>query len=57
MNVELTADGSVRLIGAISHIVSEGNPTNVPARVVYNIMEAAGQGPLLAATLGFLRTV
>ncbi|PIL30927.1 hypothetical protein GSI_07096 [Ganoderma sinense ZZ0214-1] len=47
----------LRLIGAISHIVSEGDPTNVTSRVIYFIMEAAGQGPLLAATLGFLRTV
>lgn len=48
---------SVRLIGAISHIISEGHPTNITARLIYFIMEAAGQGPLLAATLGFLRTV
>ncbi|KAM5532760.1 hypothetical protein V8D89_013557 [Ganoderma adspersum] len=47
----------LRLIGAISHIISEGNPTNITPRLIYNIMEAAGQGPLLAATLGFLRTV
>ncbi|KAI1797534.1 hypothetical protein LXA43DRAFT_1176877 [Ganoderma leucocontextum] len=53
----ITLMSVLRLMGGISHIISEGHPTNVTARVIYNIMEAAGQGPLLAATLGFLRTV
>ncbi|RPD58386.1 hypothetical protein L227DRAFT_601949 [Lentinus tigrinus ALCF2SS1-6] len=47
----------LRLIGGITHILSENDPTNVAERAIYIITEAAGQGPLLAATLGFLRTV
>ncbi|KAI0666315.1 hypothetical protein C8Q78DRAFT_1060763 [Trametes maxima] len=46
----------IRLIGAITHILSEENPTNTTYTVIYGIMESAGTSPLLVATLGFLRT-
>ncbi|RDX56259.1 hypothetical protein OH76DRAFT_608389 [Lentinus brumalis] len=47
----------LRLMGGMTHVLSEYNPTNVAERTIYIIAEGAGQGPLLAATLGFLRTV
>ncbi|KAI0724186.1 hypothetical protein C8T65DRAFT_691335 [Cerioporus squamosus] len=53
----LGAMSVLRLVGGITHILSEYNPTNVAERTIYIITEGAGQGPLLAATLGFLRTV
>ncbi|KAI0651508.1 hypothetical protein C8Q79DRAFT_1114459 [Trametes meyenii] len=46
----------IRFIGAITHILSEENPTNTTYRIIYGIMESAGVSPLLVATLGFLRT-
>ncbi|KAI0761205.1 hypothetical protein BD413DRAFT_592302 [Trametes elegans] len=46
----------IRLVGAITHILSEQDATNVTARTIYGIMEAAGLSPLLMATLGFMRT-
>ncbi|EJF58410.1 hypothetical protein BD309DRAFT_606118 [Dichomitus squalens] len=47
----------IRLIGGVSHILSENNPGNSTERTMYVILEAAGLAPLLSATLGFLRTV
>ncbi|KAH9891059.1 hypothetical protein C8Q73DRAFT_606069, partial [Cubamyces lactineus] len=46
----------IRIIGAVTHILSEENPTNVTDRIIYGIMESAGTSPLLIATVGFLRT-
>ncbi|KAI0823127.1 hypothetical protein BC628DRAFT_1301588, partial [Trametes gibbosa] len=46
----------IRLIGSITHILSEQNPTNTTYTTIYTIMEAAGTSPLLVATLGFLMT-
>ena len=47
----------VRLIGGITRILSAFDQTNVAKRTVYGVAEGAGQGPLLIATIGFLRTV
>ncbi|KAI0724188.1 hypothetical protein C8T65DRAFT_704103 [Cerioporus squamosus] len=47
----------VRIIGGITHVMSESDPTNSTERTIYSIMEAAGLSPLLMASLGFLRTV
>ncbi|RPD81633.1 hypothetical protein L226DRAFT_555791 [Lentinus tigrinus ALCF2SS1-7] len=47
----------VRIIGGITHILSENDPTNKTERTIYGIMESAGLSPLMTATLGFLRTV
>ncbi|KAI0639026.1 hypothetical protein C8Q77DRAFT_1034073, partial [Trametes polyzona] len=46
----------IRLIGSITHILSEGNPTNTTLFTITSILEAAGTSPLLLATLGFLQT-
>ncbi|KAH9846634.1 hypothetical protein C2E23DRAFT_686247, partial [Lenzites betulinus] len=47
----------IRLIGSVTHILAEQNPTNTTYTTIYTIMEAAGTSPLLVATLGFLMTV
>ncbi|RPD58385.1 hypothetical protein L227DRAFT_505377 [Lentinus tigrinus ALCF2SS1-6] len=47
----------VRIIGGVTHILSENNPTNGTDRTIYSIMESAGLSPLMTASLGFLRTV
>ncbi|TBU41118.1 hypothetical protein BD309DRAFT_898715 [Dichomitus squalens] len=46
-----------RIIGGITHVLSEQNPSNVTLQVIYTIVESAGLSPLLLATLGFLSTV
>ena len=48
---------SVRIIGGITHILSENDPTNSTERTIYTITESAGLSPLLVASLGFLGTV
>ena len=47
----------VRILGGVTHVLSENNPTNKTERIIYGIMESAGLSPLVMATLGFLRTV
>lgn len=47
----------VRIVGGITHIVSEQNPSNVTLQIVFATLEGAGVSPLLLATLGFLQTV
>ncbi|TFK93049.1 hypothetical protein K466DRAFT_479360 [Polyporus arcularius HHB13444] len=47
----------VRIIGGVTHVLSEHDPSNSTERTIYSIMEAAGLSPLLTASLGFLRTV
>ncbi|RPD61451.1 hypothetical protein L227DRAFT_610462 [Lentinus tigrinus ALCF2SS1-6] len=46
----------IRLIGGVTHILSQENPTSISLRVIFNIMESSGLSPLLVATLGFLGT-
>ncbi|KAH9927511.1 uncharacterized protein BXZ73DRAFT_90761 [Epithele typhae] len=46
-----------RIIGGITHVLSEQNPSNITEKTIYGIMEAAGLSPLLVASLGFLGTV
>lgn len=47
----------IRIVGGITHIVSEQNPSNVTLQIVFATLEGAGVSPLLLATLGFLQTV
>ncbi|KAI0662460.1 hypothetical protein C8Q70DRAFT_931321 [Cubamyces menziesii] len=54
--ISLVVLSIIRIIGAVTHILSEENPTNVTDRIIYGIMESAGTSPLLIATVGFLRT-
>ncbi|KAI0735539.1 hypothetical protein C8Q76DRAFT_286066 [Earliella scabrosa] len=53
----LTMMAVLRLIGGITRILSASDQTNVAKRTAYGVAEGAGQGPLLIATIGFLRTV
>ncbi|KAI0932666.1 hypothetical protein AcW1_000277 [Taiwanofungus camphoratus] len=47
----------IRIVGGVTHVLSEQKPTNITLIIIYSIMEGAGVSPLLLATLGFLQTV
>ncbi|KAL7278464.1 hypothetical protein ACG7TL_007463 [Trametes sanguinea] len=47
----------IRIVGGVTHVLSEQNPTDVNLQIIFNIMEAAGLSPLLVASVGFLGTV
>ena len=47
----------VRILGGITHALSEQNPSNTTLQIIFGIMESAGLSPLMLATLGFLSTV
>ncbi|KAI1795401.1 hypothetical protein LXA43DRAFT_40844 [Ganoderma leucocontextum] len=46
-----------RIVGGITHVLWEQNPTNITLQTIFTIMESAGLSPLLMATLAFLSTV
>ncbi|OBZ79227.1 hypothetical protein A0H81_00431 [Grifola frondosa] len=47
----------IRIVGGVTHVLSEQNPSNITLRIIYGIAESSGVSPLLVATLGFLATV
>ncbi|KAI0334289.1 hypothetical protein GY45DRAFT_1318778 [Cubamyces sp. BRFM 1775] len=47
----------IRIVGGVTHILSEQNPSNITLQIIFNIMESSGLSPLLVATVGFLGTV
>ena len=47
----------VRILGGITHALSEQNPSNTTLQIIFGVMESAGLSPLMLATLGFLSTV
>ncbi|EIW56860.1 uncharacterized protein TRAVEDRAFT_127494 [Trametes versicolor FP-101664 SS1] len=46
-----------RIVGGVTHILSEQNPTDKTLQTVYTVTESAGLSQLLIATCGFLGTV
>ncbi|PIL26230.1 hypothetical protein GSI_11985 [Ganoderma sinense ZZ0214-1] len=46
-----------RIVGGVTHVLSEQNPSNTILQTVFSIMESAGLSTLLIATLAFLSTV
>ncbi|KAI0363938.1 hypothetical protein BV20DRAFT_1039659 [Pilatotrama ljubarskyi] len=47
----------IRIVGGVTHILSEQKPSNTTLQTIFSIMEATGLSPLLLATVGFLGTV
>ncbi|KAJ3010214.1 hypothetical protein NUW54_g282 [Trametes sanguinea] len=47
----------IRIIGGVTHVLSEQNPSNINLQIIFNIMESSGLSPLLVASVGFLGTV
>ena len=47
----------VRILGGITPVLYEQNPSNTTLQIIFGIMESAGLSPLMLATLGFLSTV
>ncbi|KAI8992777.1 hypothetical protein BD414DRAFT_482168 [Trametes punicea] len=48
---------TIRIVGGITHVLSEQSPSNTTLQVIFNVMESAGLSPLLIASAGFLGTV
>ncbi|KAM5537306.1 hypothetical protein V8D89_009036 [Ganoderma adspersum] len=47
----------VRIVGGITHVLWEQNPSTTMLQTIFSVMESAGLSSLLIATLAFLSTV